>query len=328
MPAAASDLVDWLCAAPGMVRGAVQERAVVVEQAALAADTHRLRLHAPELARRIVPGQFFMLRFPDRADPLLGRPFALYDVWIDAAGSVQGFEFVYHVIGKATGLLSGVGPGDAVELWGPLGNGFPVLDADHLICVGGGIGYTPFLAAAREACGGWNYGAPPRRVPRPPRRITLCYGVRDRAHRADLTDFARIPGLEILIATDDGSEGRRGFVTELLAQTLDDSAPRAASTLPSGSAGRSSPRAAGPDLGRDPTAVYCCGPEPMMHAVARLCAERGVRCWLSLETPMACGFGACFSCVTKVRIPDPPGWDYRRTCVEGPIFEATCLALD
>ena len=73
-----------------------------------------------------------------------------------------------------------------------------------------------------------------------------------------------------------------------------------------------------------PTAIYCCGPEPMMHAVSRLAAQHSVPCWLSLETPMACGFGACFSCVTRVKLPEG-GWDYRRTCIEGPIFPADQL---
>lgn len=302
MTDSAATLEDWFAASPGMVRQAVSEGGRVVEQAVLAQATYRLRIAAPRLSRRIRPGQFFMLRFPDRDDPLLGRPFALYDVARDAAAQPVAVDFVYHVVGKTTGLLSRAAVGDAVEVWGPLGNGFPVVSVEHLICVGGGIGYTPFLAVAREAAGQGTYGLPPRLWASPPRRITLCYGVRTRAQRADLADFAGIPGLDVRLATDDGSEGRRGFVTDLLRELLD--APA------------------------DARAVFCCGPEPMMHATARLCAARGVPCWLSLETPMACGFGACFSCVTKVRTPEPPGWDYRRTCVEGPVFDARVLMLD
>jgi dihydroorotate dehydrogenase electron transfer subunit len=293
---------DWLTAAPGMVGTAVQARGRVVDQTELAHHTYRLRVYCPPLAARIRPGQFFMVRFPGRSDPLLGRPFALYDVRLNGVGQPEAIEFVYHVIGKATGLLSQVAVGDDLEFWGPLGNGFPEPQAEHLICVGGGIGYTPFLAVAREAAGQRTYGNPRRRLAQLPRRTTLCYGVRSGEHRADLADFAGIPNFEARIATDDGSEGHHGFVTDLLAQTLD--------------ATRESP------------AVYCCGPEPMMHAVARLCAGRGVPCWLSLETPMACGFGACFSCVTKVKVDEAPGWDYRRTCIEGPIFDAAVLAID
>ena len=302
MPDNCDALTDWLSSSPGMVQDAVRERGRVLEQVELAKETYRLRVTCAELAARIRPGQFFMIRFPGRNDPLLGRPFALYDTCLDEEGRPCGLDFVYHVIGKVTGLLSDVAVDEEVELWGPLGNGFPACEAEHLICVGGGIGYTPFLAVAREAAGMRVYGSPAREIVMRPNRVTFYYGVRSRPYRTDLSDFESVPNLDVRIATDDGSEGHHGFVTDLLGQALDESG---------GS-----------------TAVYCCGPEPMMHAVARLCAERATPCWLSLETPMACGFGACFSCVTRVKVDEEPGWDYRRTCVEGPVFEAESLVLE
>lgn len=279
---------------------AIQATGVVVEQVELAHETYRLRIECPDVAQRILPGQFFMLKPSGATDPLLGRPFALYDVYYDTRGNVVGFDFVYHVIGKLTGLMSGWSGGEWVDVWGPLGNGFPVPPVGRLVCVGGGIGYTPFLAVAREAAGAARYGIPPRDVGGQRRDVTLLYGVRSRELRADLSDFDGIPGLRTRIATDDGSEGHHGIVTDLLRD----------------------------ELQRDrPAAVYCCGPEPMMAAAADVCREQGVACWLSLETPMACGFGACFSCVTKVVTPEPPGWDYRRTCVEGPVFRSDTLVL-
>ena len=114
----------------------VTETARVVDQSRLARETYRLRLHAPEIARRIVPGQFFMVRLPDRSDPLLARPFALYDVSVDSLGEPTGMEFVYHVVGKATRMLSRLAPGDTLELWGPLGNGFPPPTGGRLFCLG------------------------------------------------------------------------------------------------------------------------------------------------------------------------------------------------
>src|SRR3712207_330901 len=90
----------------------------------LARNTYLLRLHAPALARAIRPGQFLMLRLPGTSDPLLGRPFALYDTVLDEAGKPVGVDVVYLVVGKMTGLLAGLRGGDRVELWGPLGNGF------------------------------------------------------------------------------------------------------------------------------------------------------------------------------------------------------------
>lgn len=286
-----------------MVCSAVQTLGTVVDQVELALDTWRLRIACPDLARQILPGQFFMVRPHGGSDPLLGRPFALYDTYLGEDGQPAGIDFGYHIVGKLTSLMPQWSPGQAVEMWGPLGNGFPLPPAGHLVCVGGGIGYTPFLAVAREAIGQRHYGNPPRCAEQPVSRVTLLYGARSRDMRADLVDFAGIPNFEARIATDDGSEGHHGFVTELLQETLDG------------------------DDGR-PAAVYVCGPEPMMRAAARLCEPHDIPCWLSLESPMACGFGACFSCVTRVRVPQEPGWDYRRTCVEGPIFRSTALMLD
>ena len=264
---------------PGQVRHATQELAVVLSQRTLAGGTYAIRLAAPRTAAAIHPGQFFMIRSTVGADPLLGRPFALYDTILDDEGRAVAFEFAYHVIGKMTGLMSRWSEGEQVELWGPLGNGFPVYMGRQLLCVGGGIGYTPFLAVARETLGARTYGAQSSRYQETPaaEKVTLCYGTQTRSLRADLTDFEAIPGLDIRISTDDGSEGHHGFVTDLVKEQF-----------------------AFPETER-PDGVYCCGPEPMMHAVARLCFEAEIPCWLSLETPMACGFGACFSCVTKVR---------------------------
>ncbi len=286
---------------PGMMPHAGWTTVRVVEQQQLASDTYRLRLHCPEAARVITPGQFFMVRPEGGTDPLLGRPFALYDT-VDGNDGPEAIDFVYHVIGKMTRLMSQWTGGEAVEFWGPLGNGFPVAACQHLMYIGGGIGYTPVLAIAREALGHRTYGQPTRSNERTVERMMLCYGVRSVDHCADLSALEDVEGLTIRIATDDGSIGHHGLVTDLLSESLEsDDAP---------------------------DAVYCCGPLPMMHAVGHICEQAGVDCWLSLESPMACGFGACFSCVTRVRTDDPDGWDYRRTCVEGPVFPATQLVLD
>jgi dihydroorotate dehydrogenase electron transfer subunit len=277
---------------------AVQQTVRVVSQRQMARDTYCLRLETSEIASQIVPGQFFMVRPVEGVNPLLGRPFALFDTVLEEDRRV-GIEFGYVVVGKLTSLMPAWKPGDRVSIWGPLGNGFPTPQADHLMLVAGGIGQTPFLAVAREALGLRTYGAPPRVVARRPRRVSLCYGVRSADYLAGLEDFS-LPGLDVRLATDDGTRGHRGFVTDLLAQSLQED--------------------------DRPDCVYCCGPEPMMHATAQLCERSGVDCWLSLESPMACGFGACFSCVTAVKLGGGQ-WDYRRTCVEGPVFPATQLLL-
>lgn len=289
---------------PGMVPDAEQVTATVDSVVQLAENTWAVRLVAPTVASRILPGQFFMVRPAAGDDPLLGRPFALFDTWNDADGQRQGVEFGFVVVGKLTSLMCRWQPGDDIVLWGPLGNGFPVPDCRHLICVAGGIGQTPFLAVAREALQLEEYGRADRHVSRRPDTVTLCYGVRSKSFLAGLDRFA-LPGLDIRLATDDGTHGHHGFVTDLLAARIAELSG---------------------DTPAAETHVYCCGPEPMMKAVAEICADRSVPCWLSLETPMACGFGACFSCVTRVKQSDG-SWDYRRTCVEGPVFRAETLLL-
>ncbi|MEO2031414.1 MAG: dihydroorotate dehydrogenase electron transfer subunit [Planctomycetaceae bacterium] len=284
---------------PGMMPHAQQYQAKVDGVRPLARDTWAVRIRQPEMAQAITPGQFFMIRPASGSDPLLGRPFALYDIYGDHEGQPVGVEFGYVVVGKLTSLMKTWQPGAPVTLWGPLGNGFPVPSSARLVCVAGGIGQTPFLGVAREALRLQTYGQPGRTLSRQPEQVTLCYGVRSADYAAGLDDFKQ-PGLHVHVATDDGSLGHHGLVTDLLIQQL--------------------------DVGTADTQVYCCGPEPMMKAVGDICLAADVPCWLSLETPMACGFGACFSCVTKVKISEDD-WDYRRTCVEGPVFRAEQLIL-
>jgi len=271
-----------------------QARVRIVENVELACDTYRLRFNCPEIARQFLPGQFLMLRMAGVSDPLLGRPLALYDTVPGRAGASVAIDVVYATFGKMTRLLARSKPGDEFDVWGPLGNGFPPIATDHLIMVAGGIGQTPFLALGQEYLGLKRYGDPPRGMPSA-KQVTLCYGVRSADRVAGVPEF-EAAGFGVRLASDDGSVGHHGFVTDVLGHVLDET--RGENRL-----------------------VVCCGPEPMMEAVADLCRLNETRCVVSLETPMACGIGACFSCVAKVRHAEG-GWDWKRTCVEGPVFDA------
>lgn len=268
-------------------------RVVVQENERLARDTYRLRFDAPAIARAIRPGQFLMLRLAGTDDPLLGRPLALYDTVQDAQGAAVGVDIVYLALGKMTRRLAGVTPGTVLEAWGPLGNGFPPSQRGHLVMVAGGIGYTPFLSLAAEALGHRTYGQGDRGG-QGADKVTLCFGVRSAEYLPDLSDFSRL-GVEVRVASEDGSAGHRGLVTELVPPVVESSAM--------------------------PCRLVACGPEAMLQATAALARARGVPCLVSLESPMACGIGACFSCVVKVRDAEG-GWDYRRACVDGPVFDA------
>lgn len=272
----------------------------VVANERLARDTWRLRLHAPAVAATIRPAQFVMVRLAGRRDPLLGRPLALYDTAVDDAGRPTYLDVVHLVVGRMTAALADLAPGAKLELWGPLGFGFSLQPVDHLVMVAGGIGQTPFLAVAQERLGLARYGG--AEPPPVAARATLCYGARAADLLAGVADFQAL-GVDVRLTTDDGSAGRRGLTTDSLVEVLDEAA------------------AARPD---ESVRVLCCGPEPMMAAVARLAAEREVPCEVSLETPMACGLGVCFSCAAPVVKPDG-GFDYVRTCIDGPVFPAETI---
>jgi len=267
----------------------------VIEQVRIADRTHRVRLECPEIAAAIRPGQFVMLRLPGTTDPLLGRPFALYDTVLDGDGKPTGIDVVYLVVGKMTDRLRGVEAGESLEIWGPLGQPFlDVGNPERVTFVAGGIGQTPFLAFARELLGTRGFGgdAPRKRTS----AVSLYYGVRTASLVAGLDDFLAA-GVTVHLASDDGSVGTKGFVTQLLAAH-----------------GKTGP-------------LVGCGPEPMLYALAKVARNWSVPCQVSLETPMACGVGICFSCVTKVNMPGG-GWDYKRVCVDGPAFDIAQLAWE
>ena len=272
--------------------------AEVIENVKVAQATWRVRFRCPDVAAKCKPGQFIMLKITDRDDPLIGRPLAVFDVIGDANGVPTDLEAVYLVKGNLTTRLVDVVAGQYLDVWGPLGNGFLPQETRHLIMVAGGIGQTPFVTLAREYLGLANYD---RDCPQA-QKVTLCYGARNEHLLAGVDTFESVAGLDVRLCTDDGSRGHHGLVTELLEQVLSEDKEAHGSS--------------------EGTRVVCCGPEPMMEAVAKVSKSWAVQCQVSLETPMACGIGICFTCVTKV-VQNDGSWDYKRTCVEGPVFDAS-----
>ncbi|GHT47361.1 dihydroorotate dehydrogenase [Planctomycetales bacterium] len=261
---------------------------IVESNTEIADATRHLTIETETELPEIQAGQFVMLRLPNRTDPLLGRPLAVY------RSDTHRLEVVYIVVGRMTKRLCEVKTGDSLEFWTPLGNGFPQTDTQQTILVAGGIGQTPFLKLAQKQ----NWERNQKRKNKS--RLALLYGARSKNRIACMDDFRQL-GIEPLIATDDGSEGHHGFVTDLI-KTVYDSG--------------------------ETSQIFCCGPNPMLKSAFRVAGELKIPCFVSLETPMSCGLGNCFGCVVKYRDkPDGNDWDYRRTCTDGPVFDAYRLEL-
>jgi dihydroorotate dehydrogenase electron transfer subunit len=223
-------------------------------------------------------------------EPLLRRPFSIGGR--RERDDACELDLLYRTVGTGTGWLAGVEPGEPLSLLGPLGNSLPIEDKPRAALVGGGVGIPPmlYLAEALAHAG---------------KAVTAFAGARSR-HLLPLTvtdnetaeEFDRL-GCESRLATDDGTLGLEGTVTDLLVQWHRDSG-----------------------LGSGDLVVYACGPEPMMRACANLCIDLDLPCYLSLERQMACGMGTCQSCIVKIRDESTQGWSYKLCCTDGPVFEA------
>ncbi len=260
-------------------------------------ETFLIRVAVPQIAQAVLPGQFVMIRLAGINAPLIGRALAVFDVINDASGNPTWIDLVYLRKGTLTTALAGSPLGTKVTLWGPLGNGFAARPCDRLIMAVGGIGQTPMLLLGREALGTQTFGDPSRPSGWA-KQVELIYGARRSSLLAGVDEF-QSAGFHVILCTDDGSAGEQRLVPDVLADRL--------ASLSSDQRLR----------------VVTCGPEIMMEKVAKTCESRSIDCQVSMETPMACGIGICFSCVAQVRQDGPQKWDYKRTCVEGPIFDST-----
>jgi dihydroorotate dehydrogenase electron transfer subunit len=265
----------------------------------VAQDTFLLSIEAPEIARLAVPGQFVMTRFTGRDAPLIGRALAVYDIVADEQNVARWVDLIFVRKGAFTTPLAESSAGVRMSLWGPLGNGFSNRPCKKLVIAVGGIGQTPMLLLGQEALGTRQFGCDGRKSGWA-EKVTLVYGARTSALLACVDAFEKA-GFEVELCTDDGTRGNKARVPDRLFELLDQE----------------------PD--RSSLRVVTCGPEIMMQKVAEGCLTRQIDCQVSMETPMACGIGICFSCVAKVRGNEGEPWDFRRTCVEGPIFDAKQL---
>jgi dihydroorotate dehydrogenase electron transfer subunit len=264
--------------------------AEVVSNVALSPDYNVLALAAPAIAEAAAPGQFVMVKAAPRHDPLLRRPFSVFEILNDAAGTRTGISLLNKRIGPSTRLLYDARPGDRIACLGPLGRAFSLVDPPtEAWLVAGGVGLAPFatLAAALVGAGV---------------ATTLFYGAR-RADELFYLDWFRDLGVSLVLTTEDGSRGERGRVVEPIGREL---------------ARRSE---------ADPVMLYACGPEGMLAAAAKIAARFGRPCQLSVERIMGCGLGGCYSCVIPIR-DGLGGFHHVRSCLAGPVLDADQVFWD
>jgi dihydroorotate dehydrogenase electron transfer subunit len=260
-----------------------QIRTEVVSNRKIAPDAFILRTKAEAIARTLYPGQFCNL-YIDALDPslVLPRPFSAY-----RTDSEKGeLEFLCQAVGRGTRRMARLQPGDPIRVSGPFGNGFDLSPSERpLILVAGGVGIAPFFDLILR---------------QPGRTGILLFGGRTRDHLYGLEELMQT-GYPLRTATEDGSHGLPGRVTNLLESAL-----------------REHPGAS----------ILACGPTPMLHAVARWSVPRNVPTQLSLEENMACGMGLCRGCAVAVHDKSGGnGFRYAMLCEEGPVLKATELYI-
>ena len=269
----------------------------VISNTRLSSDYNVIALAAPEIAEATQPGQFVMVKSGRGGDPLLRRPFSVFEV-LRSNNRVEGLTLLSKRIGVTTKILYDAVEGDMIACLGPLGRPFEVVDPPaEAWMVAGGVGLAPFatLAQALLARG---------------TKTTLFYGARTGAELFYL-DWFRSRDIRLVLATEDGSAGDRGRVTVPLERELKNREARSRE----------------PGAGSRDVMIYGCGPEPMLEAVTQVAAKFKRPSQVSVERTMGCGMGGCYSCVIPIR-DGPNGHHYVRSCIGGPVFRGEDLVWD
>ena len=245
-------------------------------------DILRMEFRSAPLASLAKPGHFLMIHLGRRTkDPLLRRPFSIHGILDE-----HRVQVLYRIVGTGTSLLSTLKQGDSISAIGPLGNSFPLpAQGEEAVLVAGGMGIAPlyFLAQALQG----NQG--------PTTVVLLGFST---SEEVVCSDELKNLGVHLFLATEDGSQGSKGLVTDLLDQHL--SHGMIAKPI-----------------------IYACGPTPMLKKVAEQAATSHLRCSVSLEGYMACGLGICLGCAVKAS--HNPAKVYHYVCQDGPVFPAETI---
>jgi len=236
-----------------------------------------MRFANEEIVDLIRPGHFINIRVADSVSPLLRRPFSVFRV----NKKLMWFEILFQIIGKGTQLLANTQIGDEVDLFGPLGNSFLMpKKLDFGVLVAGGLGIAPLFALTQELV--------KINVP-----IVLFWGNRTKDAFAVVSEFEKL-GVEVHLATDDGSFAFKGTVIDLLNTKIE-------------------------NFHKSIVEIFACGPNPMLKTLKKISQNHNILCQVSLETMMACGFGVCKGCNV---ISESDSDEYKYVCQHGPVFDS------
>jgi len=270
----------------------------VLHNTRLSSDYNVIALAAPEIAAVVQPGQFVMVKSGRSGDPLLRRPFSVFEV-LRSNDRVEALTLLSKRVGVTTRILFDTVEGDIISCLGPLGRPFETVDPPtEAWMVAGGVGLAPFATLGDALLA--------RGV-----KTTLFYGARSGTELFYL-DWFKSRGIRLVLATEDGSVGDRARITVPLERELGSRIPDPAS--------------------RSDVMIYACGPEPMLEAVAHVAARYKRSSQVSVERTMGCGMGGCYSCVIPIR--GETGAErtrpahYVRSCIAGPVFRGEDLVWD
>lgn len=244
-----------------------KELAVLLNRQTAQAGICDFLLHAPAISKTVTAGQFVHIFVPGH---ILRRPISV----CEADSQKETIRIVFQVRGAGTDQLAQCQVGETLNLLGPLGKGFPLLEKERRVfLVGGGIGVPPLLSLGRY------YGE----------NAQVFLGFRTRKMMILKEDFLRY-GSTVEVATEDGTFGKKGYVSDLF------------------------------EKAKQIDCIYACGPTAMLHAVSRFAAEAEIPCYVSLEERMACGVGACLGCAISLTDQEENRY-YGHVCKDGPVFD-------
>lgn len=255
----------------------------IVYNRELVPDIYKLVFKSEYISKNAKAGQFINIKCCDGLNAILRRPVSISSVDVDK----KTVTIFYQRKGIGTSYLSQKRTGDILDLIGPLGTSFNLSGKfKNIAVVGGGIGIFPLLFLLEQTTASHK---------------TAYIGFKNKNYAVLVDEFKR-NSHELLISTEDGSLGYKGFVTDLLAERTEQNKKAEQNRI----------------NGKKYDIIYTCGPEPMMKKVVELAVGSGVKSQISLEQRMGCGIGACLACACKIKVGND--WQYKRVCKDGPVF--------